>query len=83
MIKACQILKIRHHLCFAHTLNLVVHDALKPKEIDCVIKKCKSLVTYFKNCNIATHQLITKQENQNKKLLKVIQEVPTRWNSII
>ncbi|CAI6371303.1 unnamed protein product [Macrosiphum euphorbiae] len=82
MIKACQILKIRHLPCFAHTLNLVVQDSLKLKEVDCVIKKCKSLVTYFKNSNIATHKLITEQENQNKKPLKVIQEVPTRWNSM-
>ena len=39
-------------------------------------------MTYFKNSNIATNQLITEQENQNKKPLKVIQEVPTRWNSM-
>lgn len=82
MIKACQILKIRHLPCFAHTLNLVVQDSLKLKEVDCVIKKCKSLVTYFKSSNIATHKLITEQENQNKKPLKVIQEVSTRWKSM-
>ncbi|XP_060855262.1 E3 SUMO-protein ligase ZBED1-like [Metopolophium dirhodum] len=82
MIKACQILKIRHLPCFAHTLNLVVQDSLKLKEVDHVIKKCKSLVTYFKSSNIATHKLITEQENQNKKPLKVIQEVPTMWNSM-
>jgi len=40
-------------------------------------------VSYFKNSNIATHQIITEQENQNKKSLKVIQEIPTRWNSIV
>jgi len=82
MIKACQILKIRHLPCFAHTLNLVVQDSLKLKEVDCVLKKFKSLVTYFQSSNIATHKLITEQENQNKKPLRVIQEVPTRWNSI-
>ncbi|KAE9522567.1 hypothetical protein AGLY_017037 [Aphis glycines] len=69
MIKACQLLKIRHHYCFAHTLNLMVQDSLKHKEIDCVIKKIS---------NIATHKLITEQENRNKKPLTVIQEVPTR-----
>ncbi|CAI6356960.1 unnamed protein product [Macrosiphum euphorbiae] len=47
-----------------------------------MIKACQRLVTYFKNSNIATNQLITEQENQNKKPLKVIQEVPTRWNSM-
>lgn len=39
-------------------------------------------MTYFKNSNIATYKLITKQENQNKKPHKVIQEVPTKWNSM-
>lgn len=39
-------------------------------------------MTYFKSSNIATHKLITEQENQNKKSLIVIQEVPTRWNSM-
>lgn len=34
MIKACQILKIRHLPCFAHTLNLVVQDSLELKEVD-------------------------------------------------
>jgi hypothetical protein len=39
-------------------------------------------VTYFKSSKIATHKLITEQENQNQKPPKVIQEDPTRWNSM-
>jgi hypothetical protein len=39
MIIACQILKISHLPCFAHTINLVVQDLLKLKEVVCVIKK--------------------------------------------
>jgi hypothetical protein len=33
MIKACEILKVRHAPCFAHTLNLVLEDALSHKDI--------------------------------------------------
>lgn len=82
MIKVCQILKIRHHPYFAHPLNLVVSDIFKHDDVDCVIKKCKNIVTFFKSSNIAAQKLIIEQESQNKKPLKLIQEVPTRWNSM-
>jgi len=54
MIKACEILKNRHTPCFAHTLNLVLEDALSHKDIQTVVKKCKDIVTYFKCSNILT-----------------------------
>lgn len=83
MIKACEILKVRHTPCFAHTLNLVLEDALSHKDIQTVVKKCKDIVTYFKCSNIATQKLLDEQEKINKKPLKLVQSCPTRWNSTL
>ncbi|KAJ8896636.1 hypothetical protein PR048_001980 [Dryococelus australis] len=83
MIKACQLLKVRHHPCFAHTLNLVLQDALKIQGIDVIRIKSKTLVGYFKSSNLEMQKLICKQENKNKTPLKLLQEVPTHWNSAL
>lgn len=83
MIKAGQILKVCHHPCFAHIMNLVIQDAMKNKEISCIITKCKHLVSFFKSSNLATQALSMKQENKNMTPLKLMQEVPTWWNSAL
>ncbi|KAJ8884656.1 hypothetical protein PR048_016514 [Dryococelus australis] len=83
IIKACQLLKVYHRLCFAHTLNVVVHDALKIQGIDVISIKCKTLVPYFKSSIIAIQKLVGEQENKNKTPLKLLQEVPACWNSTL
>lgn len=77
MIKACELLKKRHLPCYAHTLNLVVQDNLK--FIQGILKKCKEIVTFFKNSTSAME--IFKKEQDTEKPLKLLQECPTRWNS--
>jgi len=51
MINACNLLKIKHLPCFAHTLNLTVRDGLTTKEnetgIELLLQKCKQIVKYF------------------------------------
>lgn len=59
MIKTYQILKVHHHPHFAYTINLVVRDALKSKEILSVLTKCKDLV---KSNNVVTQKLIMEQK---------------------
>lgn len=83
MVNACDILKVQHYPCFAHTLNLVVQDALKLDNIQEVIKKCKDIVTFFKCSNVATQKLLDEQIVLNKTPLKLIQSCPTRRNSIL
>ncbi|XP_025190378.1 zinc finger BED domain-containing protein 4-like, partial [Melanaphis sacchari] len=66
--------------CFAHTLNLIVQDALK-LEID-LIEKIKSIITHFKKSSRASHKLNEYQSNNGSKIpKKLIQDVCTRWNS--
>lgn len=67
----------KHLPCFAHTLNLVTQRALDSnQDIQSIITKIKSIVTFFKQSVLASDEL--------RKLcdLKLKQSVPTRWNSI-
>ncbi|KAJ8969312.1 hypothetical protein NQ314_001813 [Rhamnusium bicolor] len=65
--------------CFAHTLNLIVQEALR--EIHATTGKVKSIVEYFKRCSHALSMLQTTQEQMTLPKLKLIQDVAIRWNS--
>lgn len=71
-----------HVPCVAHTLNLCVTDAI---DDNCIFKetltKSKNIVTHFKTSNLAADKLRELQTLMNLPLLKVIQDVSTRWNS--
>jgi len=48
----------RHIPCFAHTLNLVIQDAIATTpEFQTIVKKIKNIVTYFKHSVKATNAL--------------------------
>lgn len=82
MVQACNILKIRHMPCFAHTLNLVVQDAIKnTDEIADLKRKVKDIVRFFHHSVKATDKLSNLQTLQGKTVLKLKQDVETRWNS--
>ncbi|CAH1107496.1 unnamed protein product [Psylliodes chrysocephalus] len=81
-LKMCQILKIKNLPCFAHSLNLVVQDNLHMPVVKDTIKKCKEIVTFIKNSNIAADTFQKEQETCDKQY-KLIQEVKTRWNSTL
>ncbi|XP_018318363.1 zinc finger BED domain-containing protein 4-like [Mycetomoellerius zeteki] len=66
--------------CAAHTLQLVVNEALAYPKIQEICEKAGKLVEYFRHSNVATKAL-SKQEQLNMKPLKLIQSVKTRWNS--
>lgn len=75
-------LKMYHHPCVAHNLNLTVNEILKcNEELIGLLKKCRSLVGHFKHSVSATNKLKEVQEQLNMPVLKVMQDVPTRWNS--
>lgn len=72
--------KNKHLPCFAHTLDLVaskITDNVEPIKI--IIEKVRAIVTYFKQSVSAADELRKAQTPQN--ILKLIQSVPTRWNS--
>ncbi|XP_024886880.1 zinc finger BED domain-containing protein 4-like [Temnothorax curvispinosus] len=77
----------RKHLgCFAHTLNLAVQDAIAATpEFQTVVKKVKSIVTYFKRsvkAADALKELQTSDLENGGPVLKLKQECETRWNSL-
>lgn len=77
---AVNILKLRHISCFAHSLNLIVQDAID-KNIKELVEKIKSIVQYFKQSSFALAKLHEMQNTLNKDHLKLKQDVSTRWNS--
>ncbi|XP_018377324.1 PREDICTED: zinc finger BED domain-containing protein 1-like, partial [Trachymyrmex cornetzi] len=71
----------KHFSCFAHTLNLIVNDALHTDGITEILEKIKIIVGHFKRSYISNEKLMLFQKNNGDQPLKLIQDVPTRWNS--
>lgn len=65
--------------CFAHTLNLIVQTALK--QIKVTTTKIKQIVEVFKRSPLASERLKNMQKKLEEQVLKLKQDVPTRWNS--
>ncbi|XP_021004027.1 zinc finger BED domain-containing protein 4-like [Parasteatoda tepidariorum] len=73
-------LKLKHFPCLAHTLNLIVRDALKL--LHELIEKIKSVVAFFKRSTTCNEKLLNYQKNNGiEQPKKLIQDVVTRWNS--
>lgn len=72
--------EVSNHIgCYAHTLNLIVKSAIIP--ISEIIEKGKAIVSHFKKSSHALAKLHEVQRQMNLPELKLIQDVPTRWNS--
>ncbi|CAH0560490.1 unnamed protein product [Brassicogethes aeneus] len=69
----------KHVPCFAHTLNLVVQNALE--QIKTVQVKVKHIVEHFKRSPKATTFLKSMQKQMGLPILGLKQDVITRWNS--
>lgn len=61
--------------CTAHTLQLAVNDSLKEPIIKELLKKCRSIVTFFKQSTKSYEILKKMQERCSLKSLKLIQDV--------
>ena len=67
-----------HINCFSHTLQLAIEDGLKLDQVSKVIGASRRLVSHFSHSSLAVNALLEKQIGSK---LKLIQDVPTRWNS--
>ena len=71
-----------HVPCFAHTLNLVVSEAIKAEtQIHQLRKSCRDIVSFFHFSIKASEKLKEIQLQLGISENKLIQEVETRWNS--
>lgn len=68
--------------CFAHTLQLAVHDGMKRAGVDDVIVSCNRLVAHFHHSTLAVKNLKDKQRLLDLPTHKLIVSCPTRWNSV-
>ncbi|XP_071051059.1 E3 SUMO-protein ligase ZBED1-like [Onthophagus taurus] len=72
-----------HQPCIAHTLNLCTMDTLKHADLQQLLEKCKNIVGHFKRSTVASGELAKMQDQMKLPLLKVKQDVSTRWNSCL
>ena len=79
--KAVRLTDTDNQRCFAHTLNLVVRHALDDDESMSCIKKVKAIATFFSASTIANQALKSLHANQQTKMIKIKNDVVTRWNS--
>ena len=77
--KAMKMFKWTHHPCLAHTINLVVRDALKVMKP--TVDKVKAAVEYFHRSTEGAEKLKSTQCQMGMPELRPKQECTTRWNS--
>ncbi|XP_056880575.1 uncharacterized protein LOC130529985 [Takifugu flavidus] len=82
MIAAANILQVRHAVCLAHALNLIVKKAMDATPgLDNIRSKTRRMITHFKSSNTAKEKLQQIQVQMGRPVTKLIIEVDTRWNS--
>ena len=81
MIKAMDEACLPNFGCFAHTIQIVIHDDLLTQRIVIdLLAVCRSIVGHFKHSPVAYHKLTTIQENLQLSKHTLKQDVSTRWN---
>ncbi|CAG4957002.1 unnamed protein product [Parnassius apollo] len=67
--------------CYGHILNLIVQDSLTT--VQPILEKVKKIVRHFKTSSTALEKLLKAQTDNTAGCIpkRLIQEVPTRWNS--
>ena len=84
MVKAMKDAKLPDLGCFAHTLQLIVHDGvLSQRAVINILAICRKIVGHFKHSSLAYSKLRHIQENLSLPQHKLKQDEPTRWNSTL
>ena len=81
MLKASKDAKIPSIGCFAHLLNNAVTQALQFPEMKAIRDKVSKVVALTRRSTNALLELQEAQRGLGRKLRKLVQDVPTRWNS--
>ncbi|XP_011878851.1 PREDICTED: zinc finger BED domain-containing protein 4-like, partial [Vollenhovia emeryi] len=67
--------------CAALTMQLAISKGLDIEEIVTFCQKARKMIGHFRHSNIANEALKANQEILKMPVLKLVQSVPTRWNS--
>ena len=70
--------------CFAHTLNLVCENALTLEAVKDLVGKCRGIVVWMRG-HVKASDLHKSQSNAGipeGKMLKLVLDIKTRWNSM-
>lgn len=82
MVSTAKKLAMQHVVCIAHALNLVVKKSLdQTPGLEDLHTKAQKVVTYFRSGSTGKEKLKHVQQQMNCAVMKLIQEVDTRWNS--
>lgn len=82
MKKAMRDLGVSSLGCFSHSIQLVVHDGLLSQRSVCdVLASGRKIIGHFKHSPLATSRLEAVQTGLGMPTKRLIQDVPTRWNS--
>ena len=83
MPKMVELLKMYWVLCIAHVFNLVVKDALDVEDVKALWKKVRKICTFYSKSSKNAEDLIHFQQQNDLKVLKVLIDIKTRWNSTL
>lgn len=84
MIKGMRLIEIPDLSCSAHTLQLVVNDGINSQRaVMEIVAKLKSSATHFNHSILAKQRLKDIQKELDLPQHRIIQSVPTRWNSTL
>ncbi len=68
--------------CFAHSLQLVVHEGLlSQRSVSDALANCRKIIGHFKTSPLATTRLEDIQRDLKMPTKRLHQDVATRWNS--
>ena len=82
IVSAMRHAKITDISCMAHSLQLVLRDALFTQtSVEAVVKKARKIVAHFKHSEQACRHLCDYQMSRDVPQHKLIQDIETRWNS--
>ena len=76
-----RVLSWQHIPCFAHTLNKAVNEGIKLPVLAQILSCCRKFVGHLRHSYLAQSALQSKQSEYGLPQHKLIQDIPTRWNS--
>ena len=83
MCRMMEICNVIHTRCISHCINLAVQvDTFGEKDFKSLLENPNKLNGYFTSIATSRNHILQHMSGSQKPLVKAVQMVPTRWNSI-